>query len=153
MLAMDDRKDADAAADDMKRREASGGPGPNVPLAARADVMEQVQLAARVSLPSALPLTCEAGEMSLAQAWLLGRTVSNVRGTLRMFDMQGLSAGVACWCLRARCVSFPYVISCVYSTCACCMGYIITLRSGALQGVQINRDWDYARNVEITNGR
>ncbi len=75
MLAMDDRKDADAAADDMKRREASGGPGPNVPLAARADVMEQVRLMACVSLPSALPSACEAGEAWLAQAWLLCHTV------------------------------------------------------------------------------
>ena len=108
MLSMDDRKDADAAAGDMKRREASGGPGPNVPLAARADVMEQVRLVARVGLPSALPFACEAGEAGSAQAWLPCRTVQVFWGSCACFDMQG-SFCVACWCLRARCVISPTV--------------------------------------------
>lgn len=42
VLTMDNRADADAAAAEAKRREAGGMPGPNVSLAARPDVMEQV---------------------------------------------------------------------------------------------------------------
>ncbi len=40
---MDSRADADAAAAEAKRREAGGMPGPNVSLAARPDIMEQVR--------------------------------------------------------------------------------------------------------------
>lgn len=43
VLTMDSRADADAAAAEAKRREAGGMPGPNVSLAARPDVMEQVR--------------------------------------------------------------------------------------------------------------
>ncbi len=41
---------------------------------------------------------------------------------------------------------------CAHHVCVS-YGLLMILRFGALQGVQINRDWDYARNVEITNGR